>query len=217
MPRARIRPTALLLAATSALGLATLASVAQDPPATGPAGSVADDEPATLDAGFQFVRMSTDKGEMHLLLDSVGAPLTAANFLGYVDAGFYDGTIFHRIIKDFVIQGGGFTAEGVQKDTREGVRNEWQNGLRNDDYALSMARLGGQPHSGTSQFFVNTKDNAALDAPRDGAAYAVFGIVVDGRPVVDAIRRFYPPDGIEPRADQGTIFKRTAARDVSPG
>ncbi len=183
MPRTRTLPSAVLLAAATGLGLAASAA-AQETPA---APSIADEEPATLDAGFQFVRMTTDKGEMHLLLDGVGAPLTTANFLGYVDAGFYDGTIFHRIIKDFVIQGGGFTVEGIQKQTREGVRNEWQNGLRNDDYSLSMARLGGQPHSGTSQFFVNTKDNPALDAPRDNAAYAVFGIVVDGRPVVDAI------------------------------
>lgn len=186
MPRPHLRHAVCLAAVASGLGLAVSAA-AQETPAAPAAPSIAEQQPAALDAGFQFVRMTTDKGEMHLLLDGAGAPLTTANFLGYVDAGFYDGTIFHRIIKDFVIQGGGFTAEGTQKPTREGVRNEWQNGLRNDDYSLSMARLGGQPHSGTSQFFVNTRDNAALDAPRDGAAYAVFGIVVDGRPVVDAI------------------------------
>lgn len=180
------RTAAAALLATASAGVA-LAGVPQDG-ATGTAPAPA--QPATapaLNPEFSFVRMETDKGEMHILLDTPGAPLTVANFLKYVDDGFYDGTIFHRVIRDFVIQGGGFTAGGMKKETRVGVRNEWQNALKNDDYSLSMARLGGQPHSGTSQFFVNTKDNAALDAARDGAAYAVFGIVVDGRPVVDAV------------------------------
>ncbi|MHC4810783.1 MAG: peptidylprolyl isomerase [Planctomycetota bacterium] len=198
MPRPHLRHAACLAASASA----------QEAPAAPAAPSIADQQPAALDAGFQFVRMTTDKGEMHLLLDGVGAPLTTANFLGYVAAGFYDGTIFHRIIKDFVIQGGGFTAEGIQKQTREGVRNEWQNGLRNDDYSLSMARLGGQPHSGTSQFFVNTKDNPALDTPRDNAAYAVFGIVVDGRPVGDAIEAV--------TTGPGTLEGRTADVPTEP-
>jgi cyclophilin family peptidyl-prolyl cis-trans isomerase len=199
-PLVAARATVAVLLAAAGAGVA-LAGVSQDG-ATGTAPATSAAAPA-LNPDFSFVRMETDKGEMHILLDTPGAPLTVANFLKYVDDGFYDGTVFHRVIRDFVIQGGGFTAAGERKETRPGVRNEWQNDLKNDDYSLSMARLGGQPHSGTSQFFVNTKDNAALDTPRDGAAYAVFGIVVDGRQVVDAIEAV--PTGT------GTLSGRQAA------
>lgn len=176
---------AVLLAAGAAGAAAALA--AQDAAPTGTQPAASEDASPSLDSEFRFVRMETSEGEMHLLLDAPGAPLTVANFLQYVDDGFYDGTTFHRVVPDFVIQGGGFTAEGDRKETRPGVRNEWQNGLKNDDYTLSKARIGQQPHSGTSQFFVNVRDNPALDMNRDGAAYAVFGIVVDGRETVDAI------------------------------
>ncbi len=202
LPAARAA-LAVLLAAGAAGGAAALAGQDAAPAEAQP--ETAERTAPTLDPRFEFVRMETTEGEMHLLLDAPAAPLTVANFLQYVDDGFYDGTTFHRVVPDFVIQGGGFTAEGERKETRPGVRNEWQNGLKNDDYALSMARLGGQPHSGTSQFFVNVKDNPPLDMSRDGAAYAVFGIVVDGRATVDAIEAV--PTGL------GTLAGRQS-RDV---
>ena len=133
------------------------------------------------------VLMQTTKGDIVLALDQDKAPISVANFLQYVDDGHYDGTIFHRVIAHFMIQGGGFTADMRQKSTRAPIKNEWKNGLKNTRGTVSMARTR-IADSATCQFFINVVDNGFLDQPNDGAAYAVFGKVVAGMDVVDAIR-----------------------------
>ena len=135
------------------------------------------------------VTLSTTKGDIVLELDDQRAPLTVQNFLGYVDAGFYDDTVFHRVIEGFMIQGGGFNTRYQRKSTRAPVSNEAYNGLRNLRYTIAMARTT-QPHSATSQFFINSEDNANLDHTSNstrGWGYAVFGRVVEGQDVVDAV------------------------------
>jgi len=136
------------------------------------------------------VKMVTTLGDILLELDAEKAPVTSLNFIRYAEDKFYDGTIFHRVMNDFMIQGGGFTVEMDKKpDLREGIQNEWRNGLKNARGTISMARLGGQPDSATSQFFINVVDNPGLDqAQRDGAGYCVFGKVVEGMDTVDKIR-----------------------------
>lgn len=135
------------------------------------------------------VLITTTLGDITLALDQDKAPVSVANFLAYVDAGHYAGTIFHRVIDGFMVQGGGFTADMVQKPTKPPIVNEWRNGLKNKAGTVAMARVGGRPDSATCQFFINVKDNGFLDAPQpDGAAYAVFGRVVKGMEVVNAIR-----------------------------
>lgn len=136
------------------------------------------------------VKMETTLGDIVLQLDAEKAPVTVLNFIDYANSKYYDGTIFHRVIKDFMIQGGGFTLEGKKTEgLREGIKNEWRNGLPNARGTISMARLGGKPDSGTSQFFINVVNNSRLDQPqRDGAAYCVFGKVVEGIDTVDKIR-----------------------------
>ncbi len=135
------------------------------------------------------VKFETTLGDIVLELDAEKAPITTLNFIRYVKDKFYDGTIFHRVIDGFVIQGGGYTTEGKKTDgLREGILNEWKNGLKNERGTISMARMGGRPDSATSQFFINVVDNPALDMPRDGAGYAVFGKVVEGMDVVDKIK-----------------------------
>jgi cyclophilin family peptidyl-prolyl cis-trans isomerase len=120
-------------------------------------------------------------------VDEAKAPISAKNFLQYVDEGFYDGVIFHRVISGFMIQGGGFTSQMQQKKTRETIQNEAANGLKNLRGTLAMARTSA-PHSASAQFFINHKDNAFLDYPgSDGWGYAVFGRVVAGMDVVDKI------------------------------
>jgi len=135
------------------------------------------------------VSFETTKGSFDLELDPAKAPKTVENFLAYVDAGFYDGTIFHRVIPGFMVQGGGFTPEMAQKDTRAPIQNEADNGLKNKRGTIAMARTG-EPHSATAQFFVNVVDNEFLDHtakdPR-GWGYAVFGQVVSGMETIDAI------------------------------
>jgi FKBP-type peptidyl-prolyl cis-trans isomerase len=137
---------------------------------------------------YAAVTFKTNQGDIVILLDKENAPVTVENFLTYVEDGHYDGTVFHRIIPTFMIQGGGFDKDYNQKQTRDPIVNEWQNGLKNIRGSISMARLGNQPDSATSQFFINVVDNAVLDQARDGAAYAVFGTVVEGMDAVDAIR-----------------------------
>ena len=142
------------------------------------------------------VIMKTNKGDITLELDESAAPITVANFLRYVDEGFYDGLIFHRVIPGFMIQGGGFTPEMRQKPTREPIRNEASNGLKNVKYAIAMARTP-EIHSATAQFFINTVDNDFLDfrAPNPSAyGYAVFGRVSAGFDTVDDIEQ--APTGI---------------------
>ncbi len=134
-----------------------------------------------------MVHMTTSLGDLTIELYPDEAPETVENFLQYTDQGFYDGTIFHRVIPGFVLQGGGFTPDMERKTTEEPIRNEADNGLRNLRGTLSMARLP-EPHSATSQFFVNLADNPHLD--HQGSAqwgYAVFGKVVEGMDVIDAI------------------------------
>jgi peptidyl-prolyl cis-trans isomerase A (cyclophilin A)/peptidyl-prolyl cis-trans isomerase B (cyclophilin B) len=133
------------------------------------------------------VRLSTNVGDIVLELDDAKAPMSVANFLGYVNSGHYTGTIFHRVIGDFMIQGGGFDTNMRQKPAPNKVQNEARNGLKNTTYSLAMARTS-DPHSGSAQFFVNVKDNDFLDHPgQDGWGYAVFGRVIQGQDVVDKI------------------------------
>lgn len=133
-----------------------------------------------------MVRFETSHGGFTVQLFPKEAPLTVANFLAYVDAGFFDATIFHRIVPGFVIQGGGLTADFSQKQTQPPVRNEASNDLKNLRGTLSMARTN-DPHSATSQFFVNLSDNDFLDQAPGNPGYAVFGRVVEGLDVVDGI------------------------------
>ncbi|OHB47523.1 MAG: hypothetical protein A2Y10_14390 [Planctomycetes bacterium GWF2_41_51] len=132
------------------------------------------------------VRISTSKGDIVVELNQEKAPVTVANFLKYVDANFYDGTIFHRVIKGFMIQCGGMTADMSQKKTNPPITNESKNGLKNLRGTLAMARTS-DPDSATSQFFINHADNDFLDYGVRDAGYAVFGKVVEGMDVVDAI------------------------------
>jgi peptidyl-prolyl cis-trans isomerase B (cyclophilin B) len=135
-----------------------------------------------------MVKLHTNKGDITLQLDAEKAPNTVKNFLEYVNSGFYSGTIFHRVIGNFMIQGGGFDADMKQKKTNAPIKNEAANGLKNDKYTIAMARTG-DPHSATAQFFINVKDNNFLNYPgQDGWGYCVFGKVVEGKEVVDAIR-----------------------------
>ncbi len=132
--------------------------------------------------------MKTSMGTIVLELDGAKAPITVANFVAYAQKGHYDGTIFHRVIGNFMIQGGGFTPEMDQKPTGDGIENEWQNGLKNMTGTIAMARTS-DPSSATAQFFINVKDNGNLDQPiSGGAGYAVFGKVVEGMDVVNEIR-----------------------------
>jgi len=136
------------------------------------------------------VKLETSLGDIIIELNADKAPNTVENFLSYVNDGFYNGTIFHRVIKDFMIQGGGFTEEFVQKSPNAPIENEANNGLGNVRGSLAMARTG-DPHSATAQFFINTVDNEFLNfRGEQGAAwgYAVFAEVVEGMDIVDAIR-----------------------------
>ena len=138
-----------------------------------------------------MIRLTTNKGIIDLELDYEHAPATSKNFEQYVRDGFYDNTIFHRVIPGFMIQGGGFEPGMKQKQTREPIENEAANGLRNDKYTIAMARTS-DPHSATAQFFINVVDNDFLNhtAPTpQGWGYAVFGKVVSGESVVDDIAR----------------------------
>lgn len=134
------------------------------------------------------VRLETSNGAIVIELDQTKAPVTVGNFLEYVKAGFYDGTVFHRVIPNFMIQGGGFTANMEQKPTRGTIVNESANGLVNKRGTVAMARTP-DPNSASSQFFINLVDNAFLDRAKaqDGVGYCVFGKVVEGMKVVDAI------------------------------
>lgn len=135
------------------------------------------------------VKIETTLGDIVLELDAEKAPISTLNFIQYAQDKYYDGTIFHRVIAGFMIQGGGFTVDGKKTEgLREGIKNEWQNGLKNKHGTIAMARLGGRPDSATAQFFINVADNASLNQARDGAAYAVFGKVVEGMEIVEKIR-----------------------------
>ncbi|MHC6226761.1 peptidylprolyl isomerase [Pseudomonas sp. X10] len=131
------------------------------------------------------VLLDTSFGQIEVELNAEKSPISTKNFLQYVDSGFYNNTIFHRVIPGFMVQGGGFTEQMVQKDTKDPIRNEASNGLHNTRGTLAMARTS-NPNSATSQFFINVADNAFLDPGRD-AGYAVFGKVTKGMEVVDQI------------------------------
>lgn len=138
-----------------------------------------------------MVKLQTNFGTLTLELDAEKAPQTVANFLQYVNDGFYNGTVFHRVIDGFMIQGGGFMPDMMQKATRDPIQNEATNGLKNDAYTIAMARTP-NPHSASSQFFINVADNGFLNhtAPTpQGWGYCVFGKVVEGREVVDQIKK----------------------------
>ena len=158
------------IAATSLVALAATAAQAQDK------------------AGPVKVLLATSAGDITLQLDAEKAPKSVANFVEYVKSGHYDGTVFHRVIDGFMIQGGGFTPEMTQKPTRAPIPIESRNGLKNERGTVAMARTS-VPDSATSQFFINLVDNPRLDHPNpDGNGYAVFGRVVAGMDVVDKIR-----------------------------
>ncbi|MBK4735846.1 peptidylprolyl isomerase [Noviherbaspirillum pedocola] len=135
------------------------------------------------------VLLTTNHGNIKIELDAEKAPKTVENFLNYVKSGHYNGTVFHRVIDGFMIQGGGFTSGMQQKPTNAPIENEAKNGLKNEPYTLAMARTS-DPHSASAQFFINVKNNSFLDYPgQDGWGYAVFGKVVEGQDVVDKIRQ----------------------------
>ena len=135
------------------------------------------------------VQLTTTYGKIVLQLDAVRAPVSTENFVQYVRDGHYDGTVFHRVISNFMIQGGGFTPDMTQKPTREQIENEAGNGLSNETGTVAMARTS-DPHSASAQFFVNVADNHFLDQARspDGWGYAVFGKVVEGMETVERIK-----------------------------
>ncbi len=137
------------------------------------------------------VTMTTNMGDISIVLDAARAPITVKNFLRYVDEGYYDGTIFHRVIPDFMIQGGGFDTNYNKKATHETIRNEADNGLRNSRGTIAMARTNA-PHSASAQFFINVQDNDFLNHTAKnsrGWGYTVFGKVIKGMKVVDKIQR----------------------------
>ncbi|MFN3713062.1 MAG: peptidylprolyl isomerase [Alcanivoracaceae bacterium] len=136
------------------------------------------------------VLLRTTYGDITLALDAEKAPVTVANFVSYVNEGFFNGTIFHRVISNFMIQGGGFTEKMEQKPTKAPIKNEGANGLSNETGTVAMARTS-DPHSATAQFFINVADNHFLDKAQaqDGWGYAVFGKVVDGLDVLTKIKQ----------------------------
>ncbi|HSY26666.1 MAG TPA: peptidylprolyl isomerase [Burkholderiaceae bacterium] len=134
------------------------------------------------------VLLTTNHGNITIELEAEKAPKTVENFLAYVKSGHYDGTIFHRVIDGFMVQGGGFEPGMKQKPTNEQIENEAKNGLKNEPYTLAMARTSA-PHSASAQFFINVKNNSFLDYPgQDGWGYCVFGKVSEGKEIVDKIR-----------------------------
>jgi len=166
--------------------------------ASGPAGCAGAGKMGADQGAFVRVRMETSKGDIELELDRGHAPITVANFLKYTQAGAYDGTVFHRVVENFVIQGGGWTPTLVERaklDKDAGrpdvpIKNEWRNGLNNVRGSIAMARDEG-PDTATREFYINVQDNPKLDTAREktgNAGYAVFGKVVKGMEVVDAIR-----------------------------
>ena len=138
-----------------------------------------------------MVKLETNYGDITLELDTEKAPITTQNFLDYVNSGHYDGTIFHRVIDDFMIQGGGFESNMEQKTTRPSIQNEAANGLKNDAYTIAMARTS-DVHSASAQFFINIANNDFLNyasSTSQGFGYCVFGKVIEGQDVVDTIKK----------------------------
>jgi peptidyl-prolyl cis-trans isomerase A (cyclophilin A) len=191
-------PVAFL--AMSLIATPALAQMGDNKPAEKPAEKKATDEKdaaskpaetkpaeATQQADvMKYVSFETSMGTMLFELNETKAPISTANFLAYVKDGHYAGTIFHRVLAGFVVQGGGMDVNKREKETKAPIKNEWRNGLKNDRGTLAMARTA-VSDSATSQFYINLKNNDALNQPRDGAGYAVFGKVVHGMDVVDKI------------------------------
>lgn len=178
------RMAQLSRASALCLGMALAGAALADapPPVTEPA------PPPAVNANLPHVSIKTTMGEIVLELDQEKAPKTVANFLLYVKSGFYNKTIFHRVIDGFMIQGGGMDAKLVSKPTRKPIKNESDNGLHNGPYTISMARQA-HPDTATSQWFINVADNTGLDYPNmQGSGYAVFGKVIKGQEVVDKIK-----------------------------
>ncbi|KAA3644324.1 MAG: peptidyl-prolyl cis-trans isomerase [Proteobacteria bacterium] len=163
-----------------------------------------------------LIKMQTTEGDIYIKLYDDKAPKTVANFLQYVQDDFYDGTIFHRVISTFMIQGGGFSEDLQLKPTRAPIENEASNGLKNDRGTIAMARLS-DPHSATAQFFINVQDNAALNFTGEQNTntwgYAVFGEVVKGMDVVDEIR--FKPTGAKPPFRQNLPLENVVINDVT--
>ena len=177
-----------LVSLTAALA-SSFAATAQTKPAD--AAKPAESRPADAKAGgaCNTVKMTTSMGPITIALDSAKAPVSSENFAKYVKSGHYDGTIFHRVIDGFMIQGGGFTKDMRQKPTQAPIRNEASNGLTNEPYTLAMARTS-DPNSATSQFFINVNNNVPLNYQAGGnPGYAVFGKVTSGQDTVDKIRK----------------------------
>ena len=136
-----------------------------------------------------MIILQTNMGDIHLTVDTEKAPISAKNFTDYVEDSFFDGTIFHRVMPNFMVQGGGMTEDMQQKPTKANIENEAKNGLKNKKYTVAMARTEA-PHSASSQFFINVADNQFLDCPgQDGWGYCVFGEVVQGKEVVDKMQK----------------------------
>ncbi len=169
---------------TRSIALAFIAAAAALPPAAIAQAKAALCSPRD---GALKVRLTTTMGPIVLQLDDRKAPVSTANFAKYVESGHYNGTIFHRVIDGFMIQGGGFTQDMKQKPTNAAIKNEGANGLKNEAYTVAMARTN-VVDSATSQFFINVSNNAALDAVPPKPGYAVFGKVIEGKETVDKIR-----------------------------
>jgi cyclophilin family peptidyl-prolyl cis-trans isomerase len=166
------------------------------------------------------VMFETSKGTIVIELDQAKAPVTVSNFLGYVKSGSYDGTIFHRVIPNFMIQGGGFTGNMQQKPTGEAIVNESANGLLNKRGTVAMARTS-DPNSATAQFFINLQDNSFLDKAKaqDGYGYCVFGKVVKGMSVVDAVAGVKTGNvgGFQDVPLQEVVIKKATVVGAAPG
>jgi peptidyl-prolyl cis-trans isomerase A (cyclophilin A) len=183
--------------------------------AAAPAAPAASAEETAAPAG-PYVVLDTTFGKITVALYQDKAPITVKNFLGYVRGGFYDGTIFHRVIPNFMIQGGGFDKEMKELPTRAPIRNEARNGLSNKRGTLAMARTN-EPNSATSQFFINLKDNHRLDFGIGGAGYAVFGEVVSGMEVVDKIAGVATgPKGAHQNVPQNPVTIRSIRETAAP-
>jgi len=180
-----IAPLHVLLPALLAVSVSACAAQKEPKAETAPAA-----QPTATTSSMPRVTLSTNMGDIVVELNPAKAPLSSANFIEYVQSGQYNGTIFHRVIDNFMIQGGGFDQNMQQKPTRAPIQNEANNGLKNSRGTIAMARTG-DPHSASSQFFINVKDNAFLDhtSPTpQGWGYTVFGQVVEGMDVVDKIK-----------------------------
>ena len=175
-----LRMRLFVVALAASMALFTQVALAQ-------AASTGSQAKPTADRAAPTVSIKTSAGEIVVELDPKKAPKTVDNFLQYVKAGFYNGTVFHRVIRGFMIQGGGYTAKGAEKPTRGPIDIESSNSLKNKRYTIAMARTA-DPNSATAQFFINANDNRFLDYPgQDGFGYAVFGKVIKGSEVVDQI------------------------------